>query len=44
MAATRRQAEADVARIREFDDTLPKVMAWIAIAVFIAVAIVTVVV
>ncbi len=39
-AQRRRQADVEVARIRQFDDTLPKVLAAAALAVFIAVAIV----
>jgi hypothetical protein len=42
-AQRHRQVDAEVARIQQFDDALPKAFAWVAIAVFIAVAIVVLV-
>lgn len=36
----RRQVDAEVARIQQFDDALPQVFGWVAIAVFVAIAIV----
>ncbi len=39
-AQRRRHVDAEVARIQQFDDALAKVFAWVAIVVFIAVAIV----
>ena len=38
-AQRRRHADVQVARIQQFDDALAKVFGWVAIAVFIAVAI-----
>lgn len=39
----RRGETTQVEQIRRFDDALPKLMAWIAIAVFVLIAVVTLV-
>ena len=36
----RRQVDADIARIRRFDDTMPKAVLWLAVAIFVMVPIV----
>ena len=42
-AQRRRHVDPQVARIQQFDEALAKVFGWVAIAVFIAVAIVVLV-